>query len=389
MFSIKSMIAMALVAITLGTFGCSDDKNDKNNTDAPVAKPATNGVTYQNYKITDAKAEGITESCRVSFSPYSAWSVSLAMDATGAIAMEKGKVGQFERDNNVDIEMADGEYVATLNDFAAGKSCAVMTTNIDALTFAGQRQTVVFMPTSRSQGADALYVDSSIQSWDDLKMTKVYVLHNSVSYYVLMRVMEQNGQNPADFTLVDAEPPAILEALKNGSAKAGMLWNPEGNVLRAVRGDTIKKFADSGTFDEVYDLVAMGADVANTERGQRTRRALVGAYYATTARVVGGDDLAQRATLRHMVGTYQKVGPRDMPIILKETPLYTNPAEAAQAFTGDKWQRTMDSVVKLSQKTGLVDSNKTPTISFDPKIPADITFDTRTLQALPAGTATK
>lgn len=140
------------------------------------------------------------------------------------IADEKG----YFADEGVDVTltnfMTDADMTAA---FAAGRVQFANAASHSALKFIEQGLDVtIILMLDASQTADAILVDSSIQSVADLKGTSIAFEEGSVSNLLLGYALEENGMSLDDITPVPMGPSEAATALIGGSVSAAVTYEP-------------------------------------------------------------------------------------------------------------------------------------------------------------------
>ncbi|HEY6563878.1 MAG TPA: hypothetical protein VIY86_05245, partial [Pirellulaceae bacterium] len=152
---------------------------------AADAEPSSNGSSVV--------AGDNTPTFSLAWSEYPSWSVFGVADELGIVDGESGKLGELEIKHQVDIVLREAGYDSCLNMYGSGDCDAVCITNMDALIVSPSRDSVAFLPTSTSRGADACIVTPEIADVEGLKGKKVYGLKGTVSEYCFVRCLEKKG----------------------------------------------------------------------------------------------------------------------------------------------------------------------------------------------------
>ncbi len=301
----------------------------------------------------------------LAWSEYPSWSAFQVASDVGLIDGAKGKTKDLENAWGVDVELRQLDYKAGITDFAGKKVDAVCVTNVDALDPALARRSVAVLPTSTSDGADALVV-VGVTDLDDLLNYEVHGPKNSVSDYVFSRVLEKNLKDPAKYRWKDTDPKAASQEIVNGTSKAAMLRNP--NLLQTLRSQPTarnRQWDSSKIPEEVIDLVVVGEDVLKRDKGKEFVCCLAEAFYKFNRQL---DNQAKHDQLRQALGSrLGKLDPTGVDDCLEKSKFYKTSDDALELFDGakkDKLKATMDTVVKnLTDRKVLP---KAPKVGYGP-----------------------
>lgn len=74
--------------------------------------------------------------------------------------------------------------------------------------------------------AEALVVDKSITSPQDLKGKTIAVPFGSTTHFHMMFALEQFNINPKDLRVIDMSPPDMVAAWERGDINGGFVWDP-------------------------------------------------------------------------------------------------------------------------------------------------------------------
>ena len=317
LFSI--LFAVAALLLLVGMSGTAEAK------DAPAGTP----VFHMDYSV------------------YPSWSVFGAQEALGQIDGAEGKIGPIEEKHNVDIVLHKRDYVPTLDSYSAKKTDALTTTNIDVMALAVSRPTVAIFPTSRSHGGDALVVEASVGSFDDLKGITVHGAAASVSEYMFRRCLKLNGKDAKNFTFADMDPGAAAKKFqgKDPAVKAVALWNPELKQTLAARADA-KVLCDSTKLpDEILDMVVVAKDSLAKDGGDRFAKALAETYYDFSAQLA--DPAKKDAALKALSKHFLDLDPKVIETLLTQTQFYSTVDKGIAVFTPDH----LNPVIKTISET--------------------------------------
>jgi len=299
----------------------------------------------------------------LAWSEYPSWSVfGVASEMEPQLINGKaGAMGILEEKWGVDIELQQLDYEPCITSFTSGKSDAVCMTNMDALNPALARKSVAIMPTSTSDGADALIV-VGINDLEDLQKHKVRGLDQSVSDYAFYRLLEKNGKDPSKYTFEKLDPG---EAAKQMAAKAQgidaiMVWNPF--VLQTLRDrkDSKVLFDSSKLPEEIIDMVVVGDDVLGKQGGKEFACCVAETFYEFSKQL---DDKAKREKLLVDLGKkFSSLNAADMAKCCEMTKFYKTPDAGLKLFTDAQFPKTMDMIVKNYTDRKVID--KAPKLGF-------------------------
>lgn len=299
----------------------------------------------------------------LAYSEYPSWSVFGVADKLGYINKDQGKLGPIEEKYGVDIVLNLSDYDTCINLYGNGTADAACLTNMDSLAPALTRDTVAFLPTSTSNGADALIVleDTTL---DDLKNMPTYGLERSVSQYCFERNLELQGKNPTEYKFSNMDPAAAAQAFQTGQAEIEsiIVWNPF--VLQTLRTrDKSKVLFDSSTIPaEIIDMVVIGKDSLQKPGGEAFVQAVLETYYSVNEQI---DNPSTRdATLVALGEDFSNLGLEDMKVVVEQTKFYNFPDKAINLFDNHDFQDvTMPMVVEFCVTHGIIDSK--PSIGFN------------------------
>ena len=317
----------------------------------------------------------------LSASEYPSWVPFKVAGRAGLINPEKGGThGPLEVKWGCDIVVDYTGYDECLQNYGNGTSDAVCVTNGDALTQVGSRSGCGIMPTSTSNGADAIMA-YGVSEIEGLKGVNVRGLSKSVSEFTFIRVLQKRGLNPADFDFghMDPEAAAIqLQGNTNGSGEvqAATLWNPF--VMQTKeRNSKINLIGDSTEIpEEIVDMVLVSQDSLNREGGDRFAHLVCDIFYTVS------DKLADRSSAEAMRGELGKdfanLDAEKMVTILQQTSFYATPQDGSKLFNSVGFQDIMSEKGVVPQTYVLMDQleeSSIPSVSFDGS-DADLQFST-------------
>jgi ABC-type nitrate/sulfonate/bicarbonate transport system substrate-binding protein len=315
----------------------------------------------------------------LAWSEYPSWSVFGVAAEKGLIDPVEGKLGSVEKKWNVDIVLKEADYDTCITMYGSNVCDAVCITNMDAVNPSLGRKTVMVLPTSTSDKADACIVvnyDGKSNPLDFLKKKKVFGLKKSVSEYVFACNIEKLGGNPKDFQFANLDPAAAATALQtNQSAvEAIMVWNPF--VLQTLRTrKDAKVIFDSGPLkEEIIDGVGVSADTLNKEGGQNFACAICDCYYQMNKMLA--DPKVGDETLVALGSKFSNLNLEDMKIVVDQTKFYKTPESAEKLFASQTMKNTMQKVVKFCVDYQVADSAPTVGVNVAWNSPEQLVFTT-------------
>lgn len=320
----------------------------------------------------------------LAWSEYPSWSVFGVAADRGLINPEKGKLGPLERRHNVDIELRQADYDPCLTMYASGTVDAVCITNMDVLNPALSRKSVMILPTSTSNGGDAL-VAVGVTDIKQLKRPReVKGLAKSVSEYAFVRGLQKLGENPADYVFSNADPAAAAQAMQQKQAgfEAIMVWNPF--VLQTLRNRPDAKviFDSSLIPGEIVDSVVVAREALSRPGGERFAAAVLDAFYEINRRM--NDSRTADDTYKALGEKFSTLSAADMKTVCTQTKFYATPAEGIAALSEATLKPVMATVVEFCTTQQIIP--KTPKLVWGAfndaaNADADLVFDPSFMQA--------
>jgi NitT/TauT family transport system substrate-binding protein len=251
---------------------------------------------------------------------------------------------------------------------------AVCITNMDILACSLSRDSVAVLPTSTSDGADAVIV-TGINSVDELSSVASYGLEKSVSQYMFERNLEDMGKDPANFQFKNMDPAAAAQAMqtKQENIQSIVVWNPF--VLQTLRTrDGSKVLFDSTTIPgEIIDMVVIAKTSLEQDGGANFACAVIETFYKVNELLA--DSEKGDATLVALGEKFSSLPLEDMKIVVEQTKFYKSADEALGLFSSETFRNeTMPKVVDFCATHDIVDSK--PVVGFD-SATAQLNFDTQ------------
>lgn len=324
-----------------------------------------------------AGADSPAASFTLAWSEYPSWSVFGVADKYGIVDKDEGEMGPVEKKWGVDIVLKETDYDTCINLFGTSQIDAVCITNMDILSPAIGRKSVAIMPTSTSDGADAV-IAVGIDDIEGLKGKATYGLEKSVSQYMFERNLEIQGKTVADYPFKNLDPFAAAQAMQTNQEQIESIavWNPF--VLQTLRTrEGSKVLFDSTTIpEEIIDMVVMGRDSLDRQNGQAFACAVIDTFYEVNKRL--SDPEKGDETLVALGEKFSSLPLEDMKIVVQQTKFYQSPDAAVALFDGDSFQNdTMPKVAEFCVEHEICKA--APAIGFG-DASAQLNFDTTFLK---------
>ena len=317
----------------------------------------------------------------LAWSEYPSWSVFGVAEEEGLLNGEEGALGEMEEKWRVDVVLRQADYDTCLGQYANASVDAVCITNMDLLTLAPERPATVVLPTSTSEGGDAILAVGA-DSLEDLKGVETRGLGRSVSQYVFERALQERGLNPADYPFADMPPDAAALGMQNGDLKSIVVWNPFLLSTERKTPGAKRLFSTEEIPEEVIDLVAVANASLAKPGGPEFAACLADTFHVFNERLAGPD----RDDLLVALGEkFSRLPKEDMELVVTQTRFYDT-ADAANTLLADDTFRdvTTPRVSKFALDSGMVDA--APKVGFDDEA-ADVNFTGRYIAMVAQGTS--
>ena len=266
----------------------------------------------------------------LAWSEYPSWSAFGVAHELKLINGRKGEVGPIEIKWGVDIVLKEAEYDPCLTMYGAAQCDAVCITNMDVLNPALTRPSVAVLPTSTSDGADALIVTDAIGGITDLRGRKVYGLAKTVSEYCFVRNLEILGEKEEEYTFTNMDPGAAALAMQQKQAgyDAIVVWNPFVLQTLTTRPDVRVLFDSTTIPGEIIDMVVIAQEALDRPKGKEFACAVIEAFYAVCAHMA--DPATRDDTLVALGEKFSHLELEAMQKVVEQTKFYAT-AEAGRA----------------------------------------------------------
>lgn len=307
-------------------------------------------------------AAGAVPSFSLAWSEYPSWSVFGVASDVGLIDGAKGKQGSIEKKYNVDIELRQADYDPCLQMYASAAVDSVCITNMDALNPSLTRKSVMILPTSTSNGGDALVAVGASDIKQLKKPKKIYGLTKSVSEYAFVRALLKKGEDPANYEMANMDPGAAAQALQTNQPgiEAIMVWNPFILQTLKLRKDA-KVVLDSSLIPgEIIDSVVIAKESLSKPGGEAFAKAVAEAYYEVCKRMA--DAKTADETFVALGAKFSSLSAAEMRTVCTQTKFYSTPSDGAALMTGKELQGVMQTVADFCVKQQIVP--KAPVVAF-------------------------
>lgn len=300
------------------------------------------------------------------WSEYPSWSAfGVAANAdVGLINGKAGEMGEIEKKYNVDLVFKLADYDTCIVMYGSSQTDFVCITNMDVLSPSLKRASVAILPTSTSNGADALIVRGDITTLEQLRGKRIYGLAKTVSEYMFARNVEQRGGDPKDYDFTNMDPGAAALAMQQGqeNIEAIAVWNPF--VLQTLnqRKDARVLFDSTTIPGEIIDMVVAGQDALDREGGDRAAKALCETFYRLNQRM--NDPSTRDDTLVALGEKFANLTVKHMRQVVRQTRFYATPSEGLSVFTDPELQSTMDKITGFCVRSEILPDGKKPNITY-------------------------
>ncbi|MHC4176398.1 MAG: putative urea ABC transporter substrate-binding protein [Planctomycetota bacterium] len=266
-------------------------------------------------------------------------------------ANEQGIIKKWADKYDIEIEVVYMDYIASVEAFVAEQADACVMTNMECLDMpsASGIDSTVLIVGDYSNGNDAILVRDDL-TVAGLKGHEISLVELSVSHYMLVRALEENGLAEADVTLVNTSDSDIGPAfIANESQKAVVTWNPI--VMNVLQNPGVTKIFDSSQIPgEILDLCVVNTKVLKSD--PHFGEALVGAWYEVmgTMSKPGPEAKAAKAHMAEAAGC----SPEEYEAQLKTTAMFWTPDAAIDYIGSAEVKEKMEFVRKFCFAHGLL-----------------------------------
>ena len=162
--------------------------------------------------VGSAGAADVTIGYQLTYNPWKVQMEKLKKEGLGGKSIEFVK---FNSGTEVINAMASGSVDISLN--GSSPTAAGFSRGVDLQ--------VVYI-YDNINNAEALVVDSSIKSPQDLKGKTIAVPFGSTTHFHMMFALEQFGISPKEVKVIDMSPPDMTAAWERGDINGGFVWDP-------------------------------------------------------------------------------------------------------------------------------------------------------------------
>ncbi len=300
---------LALVPLLAGIAACGgDDDSDTSATGADKGTKSEQG----------SDSAGSGEPIKLGYSAWPGWFVWAVADKAGIF----DDVGL-----NVDLKYFS-DYIGSLDAMVAGELDANSQTLNDTLVSVstGSDQRIVLV-NDNSAGNDAIIVDKSIKSVDDLKGKTVAAELGVVDHFLLLQGLADNDMTEDDIDFRGVLTDAAAAGFADGQFDAVGVFAPF--TLQALERPGSHVLFDSSDFPgSIPDHLVVSADMV--EKRPEDVQLLVDAWYKTLDYIKDHPDKA-----RQIEADAAELSPEEYASFEDGTKIFTAD-DAMEAFDGDK-----------------------------------------------------
>lgn len=267
-------------------------------------------------------------------------------------AKESGIMKKWADRYGIKVNIEYMDYIPSVEAFVTKKADACLMTNMEMLDMpcaAGVDASAIIVGDF-SNGNDACLVRNNL-TIEGLKGKDVLIVQNSVSHYLLFRILDQHGLTESDVNMVNTADSQIKSAFADHpEQKAVVTWNPM--VMQIEQQAGIKKIFDSSQIPgEILDLMVIRTEVL--KKDPRLAQALTGTWYEVLDLMTRRGD-PQREKAVAMMAQLSSVTPTEYTGQLRTTAMFWKPQDAIAYSTTKDFQSKMDSVRQFCFKHGLL-----------------------------------
>jgi NitT/TauT family transport system substrate-binding protein len=258
----RPLLALLLSLALVGAACSSDDDGDEGATDTSAADSST---------TSGAADDGATcgETIQLGYSAWPGWFPWAVADAEGL----------FE-ENGVDVEVVYfADYLGSLDAMAAGELDANSQTLNDTMaSVASGSEQVIVLVNDNSTGNDAIIVDESIDTIEDLEGKTIAAEAGVVDHFLLLQGLESAGMTEDDIDFVGVLTDAAAAGFAGGEFDGVGVFAPF--TLQALERPGSKVLFDSSDFPgTIPDHLVVTPELIADCPGDV--QALVDTWYAT------------------------------------------------------------------------------------------------------------
>ena len=269
-------------------------------------------------------------------------------------AEESGILKKWADAYDIEIELVQMDYIASVEAYVSGQVDACVMTNMECLNMpaASGVDSTALIIGDYSNGNDALLVRDGLKV-KDLAGEEVSLVELSVSHYLLARALEKNGMSEDDVRVLNTSDSDIGPIfVSNKSQKAVVTWNPIVMEIEQTPGVS-KIFTSADIPGEVIDMMVVNTKTLN--KNPNLGKALTGAWYETMS-VMSRRGAASDKALTSMASGAE-CSLTEFKAQLKTTAMFYTAQAAVDYASGNEIKENMNFVRNFCWKHGLLGEN--------------------------------
>jgi NitT/TauT family transport system substrate-binding protein len=279
-----------------------------------------------------------------------AWSIYAGWMPWG-FAGDKGIVDKWAKKYGLQIKIVQvNDYVTSINKFTDGTYDGCVMTNMDAMSMpaAAGIDTTALILGDYSNGNDAVVLKNA-KDIREIKGRTVNLVEYSVSHYLLLRALQQNGLTARDIKIQHVSDADVVPLMKKPSITAATLWNPQLSFILGQAANIHKTFTSKEIPGEIIDMLAVNTAVlkANPDLG----KALVGAWFETL-QIMSKNDAEGKAA-RTFMASNAGTSLADYDSQLRDTQMFYTPEKSYEFSNNPKLKQTMELVRSFAKEIGV------------------------------------
>ncbi len=284
-----------------------------------------------------------------------AWSIYAGWMPWG-FAGDKGIVDKWAKKYGLQINIVQvKDYVTSINKFTDGTYDGCVMTNMDAMSMpaAAGIDTTALILGDYSNGNDAVVLKNATDI-KEIKGRTVNLVEFSVSHYLLLRALEQNGLTARDIKIQNVSDADVVPLMKKPSITAATLWNPQLSFILGQAANIHKTFTSKEIPGEIIDMLAVNTSVlkANPDLG----KALVGAWFETL-QIMSKNDAEGKAA-RTFMASNAGTSLADYDSQLRDTQMFYTPEKSYEFSNNEKLKQTMELVRSFAKEIGVKNADE-------------------------------
>ncbi|CAM2064728.1 putative urea ABC transporter substrate-binding protein [Sulfidibacter corallicola] len=266
-------------------------------------------------------------------------------------AEESGILKKWADKYDIEIELVQMDYVASIEAYVAGQVDACVMTNMECLNMpaASGIDSTALIIGDYSNGNDAILVRDNIDA-KSIKGREISLVELTVSHYLLNRYLEKQGMSERDVRILNTSDSDIGPIfLADKSQKVVVTWNPI--VMQIEQHPGISKlFTSADIPGEIIDMMVVNTKTLS--ENPALGKALTGAWYEVM-QVMSQRGAAANKALAQMAGRAE-CSPIEFKNQLKTTAMFYTPKAAIDYAGGEEIKRNMDYVRDFCFQQGLL-----------------------------------